>query len=501
MLGLSYHTKIQERGASMFNSIQYFQQEGIKKLQKVFESYQNDFFKLAEMVYGVTEEVTKLGCSMIAEEWESYDEILRERKDLRRGWHVVRKDETMITTSLGDVTYSRTLFKNIKTGVSCYLLDKLIAIEPHTRMSEDAVARILEEAVDSTYRKGGANASISGSVMSKETVMNKLHMLEFPKTLHQGEKKIVEKLYIDADEDHVSLQYLVKKGDIKKPRTNTVMPRLAYVYEGVDVEETGKPKLINAKYFGGVYEGTSGVNDFWKEVNDYIESAYDTEKIEQIYINGDGANWIKTGTSVMPKSKFVLDKFHMHKYIITATSHLGDSAEDARSEIYRAIHRTGKKACEAIFDYIIDVTDIESKKKAVETSKGYILSNWRGIQISIKGKDKNIQCSAEGHVSHIFADRMSSRPLGWSKQGCDKMARLRVYQKNGGNMLELVRYQAEEIPMAVGAEEVIYSASEMITMENRSKQRLGSMADMPVYEIPYPQIKKIAAIKNHIWGL
>ena len=56
----------------MFNSIQHFQQEGIKKIIKVFEDYQKDFSKMAEIVYGITEEVTKLGCSMIAEEWESY---------------------------------------------------------------------------------------------------------------------------------------------------------------------------------------------------------------------------------------------------------------------------------------------------------------------------------------------------------------------------------------------------------------------------------------------
>ena len=48
--------------------------------------------------------------------------------------------------------------------------------------------------------------------MTKETVMNKLHELEFPKTLHEGERKNVDTLYIDADEDHVSLQYLEKKG-------------------------------------------------------------------------------------------------------------------------------------------------------------------------------------------------------------------------------------------------------------------------------------------------
>lgn len=106
---------------------------------------------MAEMVYGDTNEVTNLGCSMIAEEWESYDEILRKRKDLRKGWYIVRRDETTITTSLGDVTYSRTLFKNTKTGNSCYLLDKLLEIEPHTRMSEDAIARMLEETVDSKH--------------------------------------------------------------------------------------------------------------------------------------------------------------------------------------------------------------------------------------------------------------------------------------------------------------------------------------------------------------
>ena len=134
----------------MINSIQHFQQEGVKRLLKVFDNYGKDLSKMAEMVYGVTKEVTNLGCSMIAEEWESYDEILRQRKDLRKDWYIVRKDETTITTSLGDVTYGRTLFKNTKNGKSCYLLDKLLEIDPHTRMSEDAVARMLEEAADSS---------------------------------------------------------------------------------------------------------------------------------------------------------------------------------------------------------------------------------------------------------------------------------------------------------------------------------------------------------------
>ena len=484
----------------MINSIQQFQVEGIKRLSEVFNHYTGDLTKIAEMVYGVTDEVTKLGCQMIVEEWESFDELLRNRKDVRKGWHIVRKDETSLLTSLGEVIYKKTLFKNTKTGESCYLLDQLRGLEKHARITEDAEARVLKEASESSYRKGGAHASIKGDTISKEAVMNKLHRLDFP-SIAVSEKMERKSIYIDADEDHVSLQYLDQKGDIKKPRQNTIMPRIIYVYEGVDTEKDGRPRLVNTKYFGGVYEGTKEIRKLWNEVLDYLNEAYDMDAVEHIYINGDGASWIRSGVNIIPKSKFALDKYHMHKYILAATSHLEDSAEDARSEIYRAIHKKKKWMAEGIFDKIIEITERDTKQKAVEKAKAYILGNWSGILLSMKGKDENVRCSAEGHVSHVYADRMSSRPLGWCYTGADKMSRLRIYKYNQGDMLELVRYQKCEHKIAVGAEEVIYSASNMISMENENKRRLGSLADLPVYSIPYPQIKKIAAIKNHIWGL
>ena len=131
----------------MYNSIQHFAEKGVKRLSKVFEAYTEDLTKIAEMVSGVTKEVVDLGTSMIAEEWESYDELLRERKDLRPGWHIVRRDAVTRTTSLGDVTYQRTLFKNIKTGVSCYLLDQLMQMDKHTRITEDAVEKTVANGI------------------------------------------------------------------------------------------------------------------------------------------------------------------------------------------------------------------------------------------------------------------------------------------------------------------------------------------------------------------
>ena len=484
----------------MINSIQQFCQNGVKSLEKVMADYSADITKIAEMVQGVTKGVVDLGLSMIAEEWESYDELLRTRKELRSGWYIVRRDESTLLTSLGSVTYHKTLFKNRFTGEYEYLLDRIMGIEKHARMTEDAEAKLLEEAVQTSYRKGGENASITEDVVSKETVMNKIHTLRFPKTEPQPQKKALKYLYIDADEDHVSLQHIHEKGDIKKPRTNTIMPKLIYVYEGI-THENGRNELINKKHFGGVYEGGKAIEQLWKEVSEYIEVSYDTEELIKIYINGDGAAWIKSGQKILDKAKFVLDRFHMHKYIIGATSHLQDSTEDARSEIYRAIYKKKKHQAEEVFEKILAVTEGESKRKTVEAAKEYILGNWAGIMQWVRDKNEEVKCSAEGHISHVFADRMSSRPLGWSRIGADKMSRLRIYEKNGGSMLELVRFQKEKLPVAAGCEEVIYSSSRMFSDERKKREELGMLADLPVYSIPYAQIRKIAALKNHIWDL
>lgn len=205
----------------MIKSIQQFQTEGVKNLEKVFMDYSADMTKIAEMVYGVKNSVIQLGLDMIVEELESYDEYLRLHKRARLGWQIVRRDTTTLLTSLGSITYHKTLFKNKQTGKSEYLLDRVMGIEKYARMTEDAEAELLKEAVQTSYQKGGISACISDEFVSKETVKNKIHALEFPKNTEVlKEKKVVDYLYIDADEDHVSLQFHEKKGDLVKLENN-----------------------------------------------------------------------------------------------------------------------------------------------------------------------------------------------------------------------------------------------------------------------------------------
>lgn len=117
-------------------------------------------------------------------------------------------------------------------------------------MTEDAEAQMIEEAVQSSYRRAAEEVSILGNV-SRSTVMNRLHSLKFPKAEIPEKKKQVPYLYIDADEDHVSLQYLMQKGDIARGsdgrKNNNVQVKLVYVYEGIGPENPGSKRyrLIN----------------------------------------------------------------------------------------------------------------------------------------------------------------------------------------------------------------------------------------------------------------
>lgn len=55
-------------------------------------------------------------------------------------------DKVSKLTSIGEVTYKKTYFYNPQTGERCYLLDRLLGVEEGERLTEDAIARIYDEA-------------------------------------------------------------------------------------------------------------------------------------------------------------------------------------------------------------------------------------------------------------------------------------------------------------------------------------------------------------------
>lgn len=112
----------------------------------------------------------------------------------------------------------------------------------------------------------------------------------------------------------------------------------------------------------------------------------------------------------------------------------------------------------------IFILSLETEKQ-IEESGSYILSNWTAAKIRLENRKSVKGCSAEGNVSHVLSSRMSSRPMGWSRTGADKMARLRAYYWNGGDMLELVRRQESRLPATAGAENEVLSCESIMKWE------------------------------------
>ena len=424
----------------MYNSIQHFEEFGIKKIEAKVKDFIINRKDLADLVLGLQEDIFELGRNILQEVLEGMDEDLRTSGVRKKDWEIVRKDPASILSSFGTLKYDKTYFKPKKGGKREYLVDNMVGIEPHDRVSADVEINAVEEAIESSYKKGGKKASYVDEI-SKQTVMNLIHTInvEQPPVV-VNEKKEIKILHIEADEDHVALQRKnIKIESIEKSRKIS-MPRIVYVHEGMDYEKsTAKRKVLkNTRYFGGEYKNSEVL---WLEVAEYIDKVYDIDKIEVIYLSGDGAAWIRQGLNWVPKSKFVLDNYHLNKYVKEATAHLSDEA--ITQGLRDGLDEADKDLVKRVFDRILEKTEIKTKRNAVIDAKKYILNNWAGIEIKVDNSEI-VGCSAEGHVSHIFSDRLSSRPKGWSIKGADQMSQLRVFKKNGGKVYDLVMAQKKK---------------------------------------------------------
>lgn len=471
----------------MINSIKYFEENSIKVFEELETKFMQDPTKIAELVTDVTKEIHRLGLNIIKECLEDTDKLISESVIRKKRWYVEKHETKQLITSLGTVSFRKTMYvekETKKDGI--YLLDYVMGIEPHERLTEDAQARLLEEAVQTTYQKGGEAASLEDTV-SKQTVKEKIHNLSFPKDSYSGEKKVVENLYIEADEDHISKQFNEVKGDLTESengvKNNCLIGKMIIVHEGVEPEnivnkgqederKTKRWKLKSPHYFCRVCSG-KGNDELWDEVYEYMDSHYDLKEVKNIYLNADGGGWIKSGAKRIVGVTMVLDEYHINKCMIKLTSHMKDSTDDARKEIYDAI-KTGTK------EEFIEITERLKKalenpelgEKRINESRDYIINNWSAIRRRLLHKGEIVGSSTEGHVYHTLSRRMSTQAMGWSEKGAANMCQLRAYYLNKGNMLELVRYQEKEMPKAAGCEKKKFlSLSKILASEkNRTNE-------------------------------
>ncbi|ADQ45096.1 hypothetical protein Calkro_0180 [Caldicellulosiruptor kronotskyensis 2002] len=408
----------------------------IEELLKTFEEGLEKIVKrekdLAEYSIELKKQLDLIGKEMIKEVCELIDESLKVNEERKKRYEVVRRDKRGLKTIFGDIEYERTYYKDKEGKGYVYLVDIVLGIERYQRIDNAVKGAIIERVVDMSYEKA-AKEVLGEDRISRQSVMNilkgidskELDEIQHSKSV-RGEKKVVKELYIEADEDHISLQNGKKE-----------IAKLAYINTGYK-EEKGvviRKELKDLHYFSSVKEDA---DDFWAKVGKYIEENFEVEKIENIYLLGDGANWIKKGLEWIDGAEFVLDKFHLTKEIMKIAG--GD--RKLFNEILKALREKDRERFEALVkEKMEEVKEDELAKRRIKKGRRYILSHWDNIvleaaNVNIKG------CSAEGHVSHVLAERMSSRPRGWSEDIAETMVKLLSLKYNG---FELMNVYLEKI--------------------------------------------------------
>ena len=288
---------------------------------------------------------------------------------------------------------------------------------------------------------------VPGLEISATTVMRNVRKNEWDMEIEERkeEDKIKAKyIYVQVDEDHIKERN--KKGcTISKIITIYTRKRTLTKPDRIDEVQQVRKELVDKFTFSGLYKDNQKL---WEDVAYYIDCTYKKDEIENIFIMGDGASYIKAGVEWIDKSVFVLDLFHLEKYI----NHLNYD-EYLKSKLQEAIDQYDPISTENIMNEAIkkikkeikedeelgrNTNRLKNRLKKIENTKTYLMNQWSGIEAHDKYKDKLTGCCQEGQVHHTLSERMSTDAKVWCEEGIDEMSQLRAFTQNGGNVYQKI---------------------------------------------------------------
>lgn len=412
---------------------------GLLEAEEKFYSNPKDFYAFEKATKTTTDAVAAKFISTVLSSMNEQIYSCSYREGL---YNAQRTDQRSLVSSVGDIAFDCTYYKRLSDeGGYVYLLEEMLGLGRHERFTEEAEVMMLTEALKTSYAEA-AKVLPSRTKITKTTVMNKIHQIaeEIPYVAPENKRECTF-LFIEADEDHIAEQHGRYKS---KDGNKSFISRLAYLYEykRESPKCKGRKELVNTFYFGGLYPGSDGIEKFWGNVNHFIEQTYNTEKIKHIFVSGDGAQWIKSGVKYLDKALSCADKYHLMQYINAASGQMLDEKELVKSELWHLLYKRSK---DGFSDYTKAMASSVANTKPVTDLQTYVLDNWAAVMRTLHNKVID-GCSAESHVSHVLSDRMSSRPMGWSQTGADRMSKLRCYERNYGRekIIDLVKYSREQ---------------------------------------------------------
>ena len=377
-----------------------------------------------ELEQGIFRMVQRISVEILAAGLRQIDNKLMEERDKSRLRYINTKTRTLVTP-FGAIEIKRRYYRDESTGERKFLLDETLGIEGCKRLSPWMRELAVKASVEMPYKRAAQFLSTmtlgaidlrnmtlwqevqeAGKELAKEAEEKKSLLFEYG-VIPEGKLK-ASSLNIEADEVYV-------KG--RNGKRHAI--KIGIGYEGK--RETGKDRreLTERRVVSGIKESDS----FWEELVAEISEHWKLWEVDEFYLGGDGAKWIKEGCEYFPRAVYRLDPYHLRRTLLEGLGH----DEEGLIEAWEAIKEEDLEKLNQTL-LVAEKRAKGAKKNRVKAVKKYLNNNCEGICHSKAG----VRLGAiEGQVFHHIARRMKRHGAGWSEQGADHLARLLAKKANG----------------------------------------------------------------------
>ena len=248
-----------------------------------------------------------------------------------------------IITLFGEVTFKRRAYVDKNGKNHFYYLDSLLNISPRVVFDNDVINELLFLAGKHTsYSTVGQilgqyifknNFSTDKSkYISRATIANYIKRSDINAFFPLKQNKIKD-IFIELDEHYVSIQkpkkspYPVKKQMVKAAKIYSCRIKNGYTDRFIILDEL------------------ESVSKFRDRIYEYVYRTYDLDYVENIYILGDGANWIKATRDIFDTTKthYALDKFHAMQALQRITTYSNMDEYEKAKEFIESDNRAAFK--------------------------------------------------------------------------------------------------------------------------------------------------------------
>ena len=401
---------------SLFNSF-------VNHLNSILD---NNLF-LYELEHNISNSTNTLNLDILRNILEYLDLEYKNSKERKDKYYVQQTRERTLITSLGLITFNKTYYKskNKINGKYVYYsyLEDCLGIDKWAKMSLSCEVNLINNALDNGMTWASVN-TIPNYSISRQTISTKIKNINFNYFENIIKRQTPKILYIEADEVHANLQ------SRNKGTKNKIVP-VILTHEGHKEDFVKKKELKNTHYIASSILKT---DKLWEETYKYLDTVYDLNKVDKIFLSSDGGSWITGYDIAFPNIIFVLDKFHYKKalnYIFKKEPNITNIADNyLRSKMINEFKILVKTQYKLYPD----------QKNEMIKKQNYLINHIDGI-INQNHPDYKCPCSMEGHISNKYAKFITSRPHSYSKDGLENITQLLTMKANKIRLTEEIYYK------------------------------------------------------------